>query len=62
LVNLQGCIDEFIKISETVLENKKQYYKLVKIVNDVVKKVNIEIDPSDTLLIDVNKKNDNLPN
>ena len=62
LINLQECIDEFIKISETVLENKKQYYKLVKIVNDIVKKINTENDSNDVLLIDINKKNDNLPN
>lgn len=62
LINLQECIDEFVKISETVLENKKQYYKLVKIVNDIVKKINTENDSNDVLLIDINKKNDNLPN
>lgn len=62
LINLQECIDEFIKISETVLENKKQYYKLVKIVNDIIKKINTENDSNDVLLIDINKKNDNLPN
>ena len=62
LINLQACVDEFIKISETVLENKKQYYKLVKIVNDIVKKINTENDSNDVLLIDINKKNDKLPN
>ena len=62
LINLQECIDEFIKISETVLENKKQYYELVKIVNGIVKKINTENDSNDVLLIDINKKNDNLPN